>query len=76
MIQNVLHHIGGVGIYGVLSVCLFFAFFATVLLWALCIKKPYVDSMQQLPLDDERSSRPPEPNHQSPITNRKSKSHE
>ena len=27
MIQNVLRNLGGIGVYGVISVCLFFAFF-------------------------------------------------
>ncbi len=39
MIQNVLHDIGGIGIYGVISICLFFAVFGGVLLWALRLKK-------------------------------------
>ena len=53
MIQNVLHHIGGVGVYGVISICLFFAFFTAMLVWALRAKKSYVQTMRDLPLDDE-----------------------
>jgi cytochrome c oxidase cbb3-type subunit 4 len=52
MIQNVLHHIGGVGVYGILSVCLFFAFFTGMLLWSARVKKPYLNAMRELPLDD------------------------
>jgi hypothetical protein len=51
MIQNVLRSIGGVGIYGIISICLFFAFFIGMLIWAACLKKPYLNSMRQLPLD-------------------------
>lgn len=53
MIKNVLTHIQGVELYGVLSVCLFFAFFIGMLVWAFRLKKPYLNSMRGLPLDDE-----------------------
>ena len=53
MIQNVLTSIGGVGMYGVFSIALFFVFFAGMLIWALCLKKPYLTSMSELPLDGE-----------------------
>jgi hypothetical protein len=57
MIQNVLRDIGGIGIYGVISVCLFFSFFTGMLVWAAFLKKPYLHSMRELPLNDgERSS--------------------
>lgn len=52
MIQNVLHHIGGIGIYGIISVCLFFTFFTGMLIWAAFLKKPYLHSMRELPLQD------------------------
>jgi len=51
MIQNVLSSIGGVGIYGILSVCLFFAFFTGMLIWSARLKKSYLNSMRDLPLD-------------------------
>jgi hypothetical protein len=56
MIQNVLREIGGIGIYGVISVCLFFVVFGGALLWALLLKKPFLNSMGSLPLQDEDSS--------------------
>ena len=52
MIENVLNKMGGVGVYGVISICLFFAVFAGVLVWTLCLKKPYLEAMRELPLDD------------------------
>jgi len=52
MIKNVLEHIGGVGVYGVLSICIFFAFFTGVLLWAVRMKKQHLNSMSTLPLED------------------------
>jgi len=53
MIQNVMHSIGGTSVYGVISICLFFAVFAGVLVWTLCLKQPYLNSMRELPLDGE-----------------------
>ena len=53
MITNVLREIGGVGIYGVISVCLFFFVFGAVLLWAFQLKKPFLRTMSSLPLQDE-----------------------
>ena len=52
MIENVLNKMGGVGMYGVISICLFFAVFAGVLVWTLCLKKPYLEAMRELQLDD------------------------
>jgi len=51
MIENVMHHIGGVGTFGIISICLFFAFFSALLLWAALLKKPYLNTMGGLPLE-------------------------
>jgi hypothetical protein len=66
MIQNVMHSIGGTSVYGVISICLFFAVFAGVLVWTLCLKQPYLNSMRELPLDGESAAhsepeQPPNP---------------
>jgi len=53
MIQNVLRSIGGVGLYGIVSVCLFFLFFGVALIWAARLKKPFLKSMGSLPLQEE-----------------------
>ena len=58
MIENVMSRIGGVGIYGVISICLFFAVFLGVLIWTLCLKKTYLDAMRQLPLEESSSPEP------------------
>ena len=52
MIENVLHRIGGVSVFGVISICLFFAVFTVVLVWTFRLKKPYLKAMRELPLDD------------------------
>jgi len=49
--ENVLHSMGGVGVYGIISICLFFAVFAGVLVWTVCLKKPYLKAMRELPLE-------------------------
>jgi hypothetical protein len=53
MIQNVLREIGGVGTYGVISVCLFFAVFAGALAWAFLQKKSDLQSISTLPLEKD-----------------------
>ena len=52
MIKDVLNGIGGVGNYGVISVAIFFTFFVGMLVWACRLKKPHLDSMARLPLED------------------------
>ena len=53
MIQNVLSGIGGVGIYGVISICIFVAVFLGVVIWLLRLKPTYLKSMRDLPLADD-----------------------
>jgi hypothetical protein len=52
MIKNVLTHIGGIGIYGVISICLFFAVFTGALIRACLVRKPLADRLSALPLED------------------------
>ena len=54
MIQNALQGIGGIGIYGVISICLFFVIFSIVLVRAWLLKKSDLDAMSSLPLQDDR----------------------
>ena len=62
MIENVMHSIGGTSVFGVISICLFFAVFIGVLVWTICLKQPYLKSMRELPLDGESAPEPgPEP---------------
>lgn len=57
MIENVMHKMGGVEMFGIISICLFFAFFTGMLLWAVRLKPPYLKSMRELPLDGEAPPR-------------------
>lgn len=52
MIKNVISSLGGVDVYGIISICFFFAFFIGMLFWAFRLKRSYLDSMRELPLDD------------------------
>jgi len=52
MIKNVMETLGGIDAYGIISGCFFFAFFSAMLIWAFRLKKPYLNSMRELPLDD------------------------
>jgi hypothetical protein len=56
MEEKVLSGLGGVGIYGVISICIFFAFFTGMLIWVVFLRQPYLKSMQELPLEDEPAS--------------------
>ena len=51
MIQNALKGIDGVGLYGVVSISIFFLFFTGMLIWAFAKKQSYLDKMGALPLD-------------------------
>jgi hypothetical protein len=51
MIEHVLRNLNGIEIFGIISVCLFFAFFTGMLFWATRLKKSYLNSMRDLPLD-------------------------
>lgn len=52
MIKNVLSDIGGVGVYGVISITLFFAVFVGMLVWAFSMKKSFAQKMSAFPLND------------------------
>ena len=52
MIKNVLTHIGGVAVYGIVSICLFFAFFAAAVVWALAQRAGHVRRMGEIPLNE------------------------
>ena len=64
MIKNVLSNICGVGLYGVISVCLFFSMFTAMLVWALRLKKSFLKSMSGLPLTDGETKTTKETTHE------------
>ena len=52
MIQNVVEKIGGAGVYGIISVCLFFVVFTGAMIYAFAQKKSLCQTMSSLPLED------------------------
>jgi cytochrome c oxidase cbb3-type subunit IV len=56
MIRDALSHLGGVGVYGVISICLFFAVFLSLMIWAFRLKKPWLNAMSRLPLEPDDDS--------------------
>ncbi len=52
MVENVLSKMGGVGVYGVISILLFVGVFIGVLVWMIGLKKSYLEEMRELPLED------------------------
>lgn len=52
MIKDTLMEIGGVGLYGVVSVLLFITVFTGAVVWALSLRRPFLQSMGALPLAD------------------------
>ena len=57
MIQKMVSAVGGVGGLGEISICLFFAVFGGALIWAFGLKKPFLSSMESLPLRDDEPGR-------------------
>lgn len=54
MLENVMNSMGGgIEIFGLISICMFFVFFTGILIWATRLKKSYVESMCELPLERE-----------------------
>ncbi len=53
MLENVMNKMGGIAAFGIISICIFFAFFAGMLIWAARLKKSYLNSMRGLPLEGE-----------------------
>ena len=53
MIQNVLHAMGGIDRYGVVSLLLFATVFAGVIIWTFAQKRADLDRMAQAPLEND-----------------------
>lgn len=54
MIENVLRAIGGVAVYDAISICLFVTVFCVVLFRAARMKRPFLNAMSSLPLNDDK----------------------
>ena len=52
MIKNFVTDIGGIEVWGVISICLFATVFTGAFIWACCQKKSLMVKMSALPLHD------------------------
>ena len=52
MIQNVIRDMGGIAVFGIISICLFFAVFMAAAIYAFVQRKEFCDRMCALPLED------------------------
>jgi len=52
MIQNVIRDMDGIAIFGIISICLFFAVFMAAAIYAFVQRKAFCDRMCALPLED------------------------
>ena len=52
MIQNVIRDMGGIAVYGVISILLFFTVFTGAAIYAFVQRKAFCERMRALPLDD------------------------
>ncbi len=58
MIKEYLQSIDGVSIYPIISLLIFFVFFAVIIIWMFKVDKNYLKKMSNLPLetDEENNS--------------------
>jgi hypothetical protein len=56
MNENVVNKLGGAGVWGVIILCVLLVAFIGMIVWVLCLKRPLIREMRQLPLD--KSSAP------------------
>jgi len=55
IVVNTLEQIAGVEIYPIISLLIFFVFFAIVTYLAITANKEYIDEMKNLPLDKDEN---------------------
>jgi hypothetical protein len=51
MEEKIISGMNGVAWYGIISICIFVAFFTGMLIWAFSKKASYLNKMGSLPLD-------------------------
>lgn len=56
--MKLINELGGVAVFGVVSILLFVTVFTGSMIWAACQKKSFLRSMECLPLDDQPSIKP------------------
>ncbi len=54
--QHLIDSMGGIAAFGVFSICLFVVVFTGSMALAACLKKPFLDKMGSLPLQEESTA--------------------
>lgn len=57
MYKNVLENIGGIELYPIVSLVIFFLFFTGVLIWVFKADKKYIRKMEAIPLENDEMSK-------------------
>ncbi|MBX3748134.1 MAG: hypothetical protein KF833_22730 [Verrucomicrobiae bacterium] len=52
MIRQVMSHMGGIELYGIVSFLVFFVFFLGMLVWVARLRRGHLEAMGRLPLED------------------------
>ena len=52
-VKNYMESIDGIEIYPIISLLIFFVFFVVLFWWVFTAKKDYIDTVSNLPLDNQ-----------------------
>ncbi len=55
-VKNHMDSISGIEIYPIISLLIFFGFFVVLFWWVLTAKKDYINTVSNLPLDNQNQS--------------------
>ncbi|MCF1192006.1 CcoQ/FixQ family Cbb3-type cytochrome c oxidase assembly chaperone [Mangrovimonas sp. AS39] len=55
-VKNHLESITGIEIYPMISLLIFFLFFVILFWWVITAKKEYINTVSQLPLDNQQNA--------------------
>ena len=56
MYKDVLSRMEGVELFPLISLVIFFTFFVLLITWVIRLNRGYIDTMENLPLEDNESS--------------------
>lgn len=55
-VKNHMESITGIEIYPLISLLIFFLFFVTLFFWVITAKKDYINTVSNIPLDNQNDS--------------------
>lgn len=55
-VKGHMETIEGIEIYPIISLLIFFIFFATLLVWVITAKKNYIEDVKNIPLENSKES--------------------